>query len=232
MTPNRRAVFDVLNSYRKEGEAWCDMEAQANNPVLQFVLDRFQRVLDHDLEQLNGHEAEGDFGSGKAMFLKPSAKEPKSVVLLKCSWKLPKPAKGKKKNTKVKVNEDSAREILRMYIGIFRPNEDPNGHPHFCGLRFETPEGPGKHNYFHVQLIQASSFDDCIGTDCLISVPESYPAMPLHVVDLSELAASVYLALHGLDTFRDLSTPNQSVNKAIKVMRERCDAEIIPQLAG
>lgn len=234
MTPIRRAVFDVLNSFRKEGEKWRGSESTKNNAVLQFVNDRFQPILERDLELLLGDGDEGDFNSGKALFLAPSEKEPRSVVVLRCGWKMPNPPKANKKK-KAKIKAEEVREVLRMYVGIFRPNADAKADPHFCGLRFETPEGKsaagrGVHNYYHVQLIEAASFDDCMGSSCTIHVPESYPALPLHVFDLSELAASVYLALHGLDSFLELTTVNPSVNKTIQKMHKRCDAASVTPL--
>jgi hypothetical protein len=59
------------------------------------------------------------------------------------------------------------------------------------GLRFETPEGSGSHNYFHAQLISGRPEDNGEW------IPETQPCLPLYAEDEIALLVSMVASLYG-----------------------------------
>jgi hypothetical protein len=63
------------------------------------------------------------------------------------------------------------------------------------GLRFETPEGPGSHNYYHAQLIR--SFFQHAEIPCSAWLPTSFPALALNAVNAGGLMVCMLVTLYG-----------------------------------
>ncbi len=81
--------------------------------------------------------------------------------------------------------------------------------PKAIGFRFESPEGEGKHHFYHVQMIYGFSKDENFGPNyCPEWLPVKEPTFLLPAVD------SVSLVLHLISSIYGIRDTNQILNAA------------------
>jgi hypothetical protein len=91
---------------------------------------------------------------------------------------------------------DFGRSIpeVRIRLGLFFFHE---GKIRAFGYRFESPEGPGSHHYYHAQLINGFEKDEPFpGWDTWM--PTSCPTFPLDADSPVKLLLSLLIALYGV----------------------------------
>jgi hypothetical protein len=82
------------------------------------------------------------------------------------------------------------------------------------GCRFEPPEGPGIHNYYHAQIFRAFHPGGKELPCCPTWLPESWPAFHLKADDPVTLLVSMVISLYGLGLAGQLlQTPFANVLK-------------------
>lgn len=93
---------------------------------------------------------------------------------------------------------DFSRSIpeIRLRLGLFfKHGVDTRA----IGYRLESPEGPGSHHYYHVQMIRGfdkhSNFND---DEYLNWMPDQAPTFPLDVDSPVKLLLSLLIGLYGL----------------------------------
>jgi hypothetical protein len=93
----------------------------------------------------------------------------------------------------LRYNFEATIPELRIRVGLFR---QISGVTAAVGMRFETPEGPGSHNYYHAQLVAGLDRTH----DFLFegrNVPSHFPAFPLDASSPQQLFAAFIAALYG-----------------------------------
>lgn len=150
-------------------------------------------------------KADGDAGNFRDRYIylePPDVLSPDSVVLLDGQWRL------------------GGHDEFRLRLGIFVPITDGRRKYGFAGYRFETPEGPGDHNFWHAQPINSFGGVDDPNVKRILWYPTSLPAFPLFATDIVQLLACAVIALKGMDGMADLdallaSEPTRKQVKAI-----------------
>ena len=95
------------------------------------------------------------------------------------------------------VVADRTLSEFRLLLLVFM-EEAQNGPLRSIGLRFESPEGKGKHNYWHVQL--TSSFEQNGGQRHPSTpswLPSSTPAIPMDASSAATCVVALAVALYG-----------------------------------
>lgn len=92
------------------------------------------------------------------------------------------------------VAADGSTRKIAFRVGTIRKDASGKG---FLGYRFEGPEGPGSHNFYHVQPIRGLNFH--YPRTCVTWYPEKYPTFPLAAACDGELLLSVMVAFQGLN---------------------------------
>jgi hypothetical protein len=114
------------------------------------------------------------------------------------------------------ISSDFGRSIpeLRMRLGLFSLHD---GKPRWFGYRFESPEGPGKHHYYHVQPItdlrSAASFLEAEGplsTKC--------PTFPLDADNPVKLLLSLLISLYGLSCIPQIKRQVHGIDRYLDEM--------------
>lgn len=89
--------------------------------------------------------------------------------------------------------------IIRLRLGLFL---DHKSQVKGMGYRLESPEGVGRHHYYHVQLIRGfeagEHFPPSETTEWL---PDNEPTFPLDAEDSVDLLLCMILSIYGLDEF-------------------------------
>lgn len=93
---------------------------------------------------------------------------------------------------------DFGRSIpeVRVRLGLFlRHNRDIKA----IGYRFEAPEGPGIHHYYHLQMIRGLRTSLLFPpADCLKWMPDAAPTFPLDVDGSVKLLLGLLISLYGV----------------------------------
>lgn len=95
---------------------------------------------------------------------------------------------------------------LRLFLFLIDDNEENS-----FGIRFESPEGPGSHNFYHAQFIR--EFDKGANVkDCpsWLPLPTKYPSFPVDASDVVSLILSILFSLYGLGFLKELNSTNFS----------------------
>ncbi len=94
------------------------------------------------------------------------------------------------------IASDFGRSIpeLRIRLGLFLLHD---GKTHGFGYRFESPEGPGKHHYYHAQLINGLEADEPF-LNAEGWLPTACPTFPLDANNPVKLLLSLLIALYGV----------------------------------
>jgi hypothetical protein len=91
---------------------------------------------------------------------------------------------------------------LRLRLALFVPHDNDLA---AIGFRFEPPEGPGTHNYYHAQMFR--EFHGGGAGPCLPScppwLPTSRPAFHLKADDPVTLLISMVISLYGIDRVQE-----------------------------
>lgn len=103
--------------------------------------------------------------------------------------------------------------LIRCYLGLFLLHE---GCLRSIGFRFEAPEGPGIHHYYHTQLITDEAWT-IPRQEHHIWLPTEQPAFPLDADNPVTLILCLLVSLYGVDCLRDL------VNSGIPDLRDYLD---------
>ena len=91
---------------------------------------------------------------------------------------------------------------VRLRLGLFRWHD---GGVKAIGYRFETPEGKGSHNYYHVQVLQRLD-GPFPPAECSSWLPDSQPAFPLDADDPVKLLLCLLASLYGVQSVARLRT--------------------------
>jgi hypothetical protein len=123
------------------------------------------------------------------------------------------------------IKSDFGRTIpeLRLRLGLFlRYNRDIKA----IGYRFEAPEGPGIHHYYHMQMIHGFSPSVIFPpNDCHIWIPDTTPTFPLDVDGSVSLMLSLLISLYGVrDTIALVRNASTGAQLAEYIERMNCYA--------
>jgi hypothetical protein len=69
------------------------------------------------------------------------------------------------------------------------------------GYRFETPEGPGRHSYYHAQPITSFALDSSSQLPCPNWLSSDHPSFVLDAVDPVTLLVGLLVSLYGYTYF-------------------------------
>jgi hypothetical protein len=95
------------------------------------------------------------------------------------------------------LNYNFNRKIpeLRLQLALFSLSNDQLA---AIGLRFETPEGHGVHNYYHSQLVTSLRLQSGHQPlPCAQWLPTSYPALVIDATNVVSFLVCVVLSLYG-----------------------------------
>jgi len=112
------------------------------------------------------------------MFLEPMLGESTILPALHCTWDFA-----------------DAADTLRIKLGLFIETDDKR--IMLCGMRFETPEGIGDHNYYHAQPIISFRKSQPVGDFTASWWPTKFPAVLLKAKDPLMLLATMCISLYG-----------------------------------
>jgi hypothetical protein len=130
---------------------------------------------------------------------------------------------------------DFGRSIpeIRLRLGLYLLDE--NQLIRAIGLRFESPEGPGYHHYYHAQLIKGFKKDELFyqqkGANdaqqnfdpaCPPWLPVTQPALPLGIDSPVKLLLSLLVSLYGVSYVSALSVASSQKNELNRQLREMC----------
>lgn len=176
------AFCELIEFLHSSHSRWTrDPSADQKQRKLNDEVSRSHKVIeDQKLAQLLREAKKGsvDFLSGGGfLFLKPPEKEGVLLPILS-------------------LKSDFSKSELRVRMALFTFDETEE--PAAIGFRFETPEGEGRHNYHHAQLIR--SFDkhskDLPKTPTWL--PASQPALMMSARTPFSLFLGVLIGLYGL----------------------------------
>lgn len=102
-----------------------------------------------------------------------------------------------------------------LELGLFRFKAD-DATPVGVGYRFEAPEGPGQHSYYHAQPLAKLGSDDA-RSELPTWLPQSTPAMPVDAVDSVTLAMCILISIYGMDVLRDLGSLTMAYASIVKM---------------
>ena len=142
---------------------------------------------DHFLSLLPGKSGDnGGFGNHFIYLPPPGDIAQTSILVVYASWSL-------------RDDTTLLRDTFRLHVGVFAPRaDDDGGGLGFWGYRFETPEGPGDHDYWHAQPIDRFA----VGDDPVVGAARWHsthcPAFPLPARDLVQLVACAYVSFCGV----------------------------------
>ncbi len=97
---------------------------------------------------------------------------------------------------------------IRLHLGLFLLDKEKN--LQVIGYRFETPEGEGRHNYYHAQLIKNfHNGGSCWCAKCRDWLPETQPAFVLDARNPVTLLVCILISVYGLNyVSQNLETAN------------------------
>lgn len=92
-------------------------------------------------------------------------------------------------------------KIFRFQVGLLVEEKDKVGEAdkkhHGIGMRFESPEGPGVHNYYHAQFF--TQFRDGKKLDNSPDwLPDSHPAVPIPAENAVDIIFCAVKSLYGI----------------------------------
>lgn len=92
------------------------------------------------------------------------------------------------------------------------------------GYRFESPEGAGRHNYYHAQPIRGFTKESPF-PGCIESMPDTVPTVPLDACDSVTLLMCVLVSLYGLEAIgqllREIGGPIKQFTDSMALSRFR-----------
>jgi hypothetical protein len=150
-------------------------------------------------------------GFARMMFLEPRPDEARLLPALKCKWNFV---------------GDPHPLGLRLKLGYFVHTSDGI---RFAGIRYETPEGPGEHSFYHAQPIISFDKDTKLPSPFTAEWwPTRYPAVAVSAKDPIELIAQMLIGLSGANYLDDClaqrnfwnDEPRKSVERAIDNARQ------------
>lgn len=92
---------------------------------------------------------------------------------------------------------DLARLILRVRLALF--TFDASERPAAMGFRFETPEGPGQHNYHHGQMIRSLSTESADLPQVPAWLSTTQPALLMSARSPFSLFLGILAGLYGFE---------------------------------
>jgi hypothetical protein len=115
------------------------------------------------------------------------------------------------------IASDFGRSIpaVRIRLGLFFSHD---GKIRAFGYRFESPEGPGSHHYYHAQLINGFEKDEpFLGGDAWL--PTSCPTFPLDADNPVKLLLSLLIALYGVPYISRIKPLVDGIGRHLDQMR-------------
>ncbi|MGO8926914.1 MAG: hypothetical protein ACLQU3_08505 [Limisphaerales bacterium] len=98
----------------------------------------------------------------------------------------------------VTSNFGRSRPEVRIQLLLFLLDQQSNLQS--LGYRFETPEGPGRHNYYHVQPIRTLfGMPTAPTTTTPTWFPDTHPTFPIDATDPVNLSFNLLISLYGPD---------------------------------
>jgi hypothetical protein len=101
------------------------------------------------------------------------------------------------------LESDFGRSIpeVRLQLGLFLKHHDQT---RFVGFRFEAPEGKGgqslgRHNYYHMQMIQNFRVPVSLPSNDLEWIPDAEPTIPLDADGAVKLLLTILVSLYGME---------------------------------
>ncbi|MDP1990041.1 MAG: hypothetical protein Q8K00_03385 [Syntrophales bacterium] len=122
------------------------------------------------------------------------------------------------------ITSDFGRSIpeVRIRLGLFFFHEEKI---HAFGYRFESPEGPGNHHYYHAQLINGFDKDEPF-PDGDAWLPTSCPTFPLDADNPVQLLLSLLIALYGVSYISRIKPLVDGLGQHLEKMRFQCLPEL------
>src|SRR5579864_5397908 len=125
------------------------------------------------------------------------------------------------------LKADLERLVLKIRLALFTFYEDEE--PAAIGFRFETPEGPGLHNYHHGQMITSFSTARQDLPKVPAWLPTSQPALMMSARNPFSLFLGVLIGLYGLDVLEQEWSGQrfmQSLRGDIEELKHGCGAPV------
>lgn len=187
MSIEHTLVREVLCWLQDRYWSW---QRNPSGPALKFldrVHQRFTEFPEAGLNELLAHHVEFDAGNqNKYIFLKPINEGGGIIPILSFHY-----------------NFQPSKAELRLRVALFVP--DGNSDVAAIGCRFEPPEGPGTHNYFHAQMFREfRAVGGSFLPSCPAWLPCSTPAFQLKAYDPVTLLISMVISLYGIGVVQDL----------------------------
>lgn len=174
-------LYDLKRGNPAEDKGFSYTICSVVTPKLQMV--NHDRELEKLIPSSNGNERLTGKFDRKCIFLKPTDRGTILFPMLSLSY-------------------DFGRSIpiVRLRLGLFL-NHDSKVKG--MGYRLESPEGVGRHHYYHVQLIKGFETGELFPpTETTEWLPDNEPTFPLDAEDSVDLLLCLILSLYGLDEFR------------------------------
>jgi hypothetical protein len=93
---------------------------------------------------------------------------------------------------------DFGRSLPEVRVQLLLFLLDGDGNLQSLGYRFETPEGPGRHNFYHIQPIRTLfGTTGTPPTTCPPWFPDTHPTFPIDATDAVSLPFNLLISLYG-----------------------------------
>lgn len=98
----------------------------------------------------------------------------------------------------ISVRSDFGRSLPEVRIQLLLFVLDEHANLQSLGYRFETPEGPGRHNFYHIQPIRTLfGMPNAPATTTPAWFPDTHPTFPIDATDPVSLPFNLLISLYG-----------------------------------
>jgi hypothetical protein len=116
----------------------------------------------------------------------------------------------------LRIASDFGRSIpeLRIRLVLFSLRD---GKPSGFGYRFESPEGPGRHHYYHAQPIDLKAVESFLDAEDRLST--KCPTFPLDADNPVQLLLSLLISLYGVSYILQIKQNVPGIDRHLDEMR-------------
>lgn len=110
---------------------------------------------------------------------------------------LPPDEKGGLPVLKASFDTQNGHTVFRIKAAILVEHGGDEKEHSAIGVRFEGPEGPGKHNYFHAQWFSSFEKGSARLPGCPVWLPDSHPAIPIPAKSAVDILCCALKSFYG-----------------------------------